>query len=161
MTPYPVTVCIHMADLLFCYPLTRNMTHGSTTTHLKFLVWADRENTSQIFKHRNSQLQCYSMPGRKLNSNPLFSLCLYTSFVFTNYQPRQCNASYNRAFIVDRSLSGIMTSKLVIRECESPVPAASSVLISRMTSLSVIIPYWYLQNRDKSTKRWLNPMYYY
>ena len=41
--------------------------------------------------------------------------------------------------LVDRSLSGIMTSKLVIRESESPRPVASSILISRMTSPSVII----------------------
>ena len=41
----------------------------------------------------------------------------------------------------DWSLSGIMTSKLVIRESELPRPAASSILISRMTSSSVIIPY--------------------
>ena len=37
---------------------------------------------------------------------------------------------------LDWSLSGIVTSKLVIRES-----AASSILISRMTSSSVIIPY--------------------
>ena len=43
--------------------------------------------------------------------------------------------------LVDWSLSGIMTSKLVIREPESPRPVASSILISRMTSSSVIIPY--------------------
>ena len=43
--------------------------------------------------------------------------------------------------LVDWSLSGIMTSKLVIRESESPRPAASSILISGMTSSSVIIPY--------------------
>ena len=43
--------------------------------------------------------------------------------------------------LVDWSLSGIMTSKLVIRESESPRPVASSILISRMTSSSVIIPY--------------------
>ena len=43
--------------------------------------------------------------------------------------------------LVDWSLSGIMTSKLVIRESESPRPAGSSILISRMTSSSVIIPY--------------------
>ena len=43
--------------------------------------------------------------------------------------------------LVDWSLSGIMTSKLVIRESESPRPAASSILISQMTSSSVIIPY--------------------
>ena len=43
--------------------------------------------------------------------------------------------------LVDWSVSGIMTSKLVIRESESPRPAASSILISRMTSSSVIIPY--------------------
>ena len=39
--------------------------------------------------------------------------------------------------LVDKNLSGIMTSKLVIRES-----AASSILISRMTSSTVIIPYW-------------------
>ena len=43
--------------------------------------------------------------------------------------------------LLDWSLRGIMTSKLVIRESESPRPAASSILISRMTSSSVIIPY--------------------
>ena len=43
--------------------------------------------------------------------------------------------------LFDWSLSGIMTSKLVIRESESPRPAASSILISRMTSSSVIIRY--------------------
>ena len=43
--------------------------------------------------------------------------------------------------LVGWSLSGIMTPKLVIRESESPRPAASSILISRMTSSSVIIPY--------------------
>ena len=75
---------------------------------------------------------------------PAIFLCLNTSFVFTNYslyQPGQYNASYNRAFIFDWSLSGVMTSKLFIRESESPRPAASSILISRMTSSSVIIPY--------------------
>ena len=35
---------------------------------------------------------------------------------------------------VDWSLSGIMTSKLVISESESPRPAASSILISRRTT---------------------------
>ena len=78
-------------------------------------------------------------------------LCLNTSFVFTNYQPRQFNAPYNRAFIVDWSLSGIMTLKLVIHESESPQPASLSIMISRMSS-SVIIPYitcghFYLINR--------------
>ena len=43
--------------------------------------------------------------------------------------------------LVDWSLSGIMTSKRVIRESESPRPAASSIMISRMTRSSVIIPY--------------------
>ena len=33
----------------------------------------------------------------RLNSNPQFFLCLNTSFIFTNYQPIQRNASYNRA----------------------------------------------------------------
>ena len=42
---------------------------------------------------------------------------------------------------VEWSLSGIMTSKLVIRESESPRAAASSILISWMTRPSVIIPY--------------------
>ena len=44
--------------------------------------------------------------------------------------------------LVHWSLSGIMTSKLVIRESESPRPVASSILISWMMSFSVIIPYW-------------------
>ena len=43
--------------------------------------------------------------------------------------------------LVDWSLSGVMTSKLVIRESESPQPVASLILISQMTSSSVIIPY--------------------
>ena len=43
--------------------------------------------------------------------------------------------------LVDWSLSDIMTSKHVTRESESPRPAASSILISRMTRSSVIIPY--------------------
>ena len=98
-----------------------------------------------------------------LNSNPPFFLCLTTSFVFTNYQPIQRNASYNRTIhimhkycimqqgfmsqiqyiniLVNWSLSGMLTSKLVIRESESPRPAALSILILRMTSSSVIIPY--------------------
>ena len=52
-----------------------------------------------------------------------------------------CNASYNRAYIVDWSLNGIMTSKLLICEYELPWPAASLLLISQRTSSSVIIPY--------------------
>ena len=86
-------------------------------------------------------ITCELCAGSILISNPSFFLCLNTSFVFMNYKLRQCNASYSRAFIVDWSLSGIMTSKLVILEYESPRPAASSILISRMTSSSVIIPY--------------------
>ena len=70
-----------------------------------------------------------------LNSNLPFFLCLNTSLVFTNYQPIQHNAIilfilYKATLIfmsqilyinilVDWSLSGIMTSKLVIREAES------------------------------------------
>ena len=42
--------------------------------------------------------------------------------------------------LVDWSLSGIMTSKLVIGESESHRPASSSILISLITSSSVIIP---------------------
>ena len=76
-----------------------------------------------------------------LNSNLTFSPCLNMSFIFTNHQHRQCNPSYNRAFIVDWSLSGIMTSKLVICESELPRLAASLILISQMTGYSVIIPY--------------------
>ena len=58
----------------------------------------------------------------------------------------ECNTDFMSQILyiiilVDWSLSGIMTSKLVIRESESPRPAASSILISRMTSSSVIIPY--------------------
>ena len=77
----------------------------------------------------------------RLNSNPPFFLCLNTSFVFPNYQPRQWNASCNRAIIVDWSLSGMMTSKLVIHESESPLAAASSISISQFTSTPVIIPH--------------------
>ena len=47
----------------------------------------------------------------------------------------------NINILVDWSLSGIMTSKRVIRESESPRPAALSILISRMTSSSVFILY--------------------
>ena len=43
--------------------------------------------------------------------------------------------------LVHWSLSGIMTSKLLIRESELPRPTATSILISRMKSSSVIIPY--------------------
>ena len=50
--------------------------------------------------------------------------------------------------LVDRSLSGIMSPKLVIRESESPQPAATSILISRMTSSSVIIPYRIYQSHS-------------
>ena len=58
---------------------------------------------------------------------------------------------YDRAFIVDWSqISGIVTSKLVIREYELPRPPASSILISRMTSSSDIIPY--ISSRDNSVK---------
>ena len=49
-----------------------------------------------------------------------------------------------RAFIVDWSFSGIMTSKLVICESELPLPAAWSILISGMTSSLAIIPYLFL-----------------
>ena len=35
--------------------------------------------------------------GVLLNSNPPFFLCINTSFVFTNYQPIEHNASKNRA----------------------------------------------------------------
>ena len=58
-----------------------------------------------------------------------------------------CNTSFilsqisQMNILVDWSLSGIMTLKLAIRESESPRPMASSILISRMTSSSVIIPY--------------------
>ena len=78
-----------------------------------------------------------------LNSNLHFFLCLNTSFVFMNYKPRYCNVSYNRAFIVDWSLNGIMTSKLVVHAPESPRPPASLILISGMTSSLVIIPYFF------------------
>ena len=43
--------------------------------------------------------------------------------------------------LVHWSLSGIMTSKLLIRESELPRPTATSILISQMKSSSVIIPY--------------------
>ena len=47
----------------------------------------------------------------------------------------------NVDILVDWSLSGIMTSKLVIRESESSRPVVSSILISQKTRSSVIIPY--------------------
>ena len=62
-----------------------------------------------------------------------------------NYQPRQCNATYNRAFMVDWSLIGIMTLKFVIRESNSTRPAGQSILISQITSSSAIIPYIIMQ----------------
>ena len=43
--------------------------------------------------------------------------------------------------LVDWSLRSIMNSKLAIRESESHRSAASSIMISQMTSSSVIIPY--------------------
>ena len=52
-----------------------------------------------------------------------------------------CLNYYILISLVDWSLSGIMTSKLVIRLSESPRLAAWSILISRMTSSPVIIPY--------------------
>ena len=85
----------------------------------------------------------------KLNSNLPFFLCLNTPFVFTNYQPREIKPSYNRALMVDWSLSGIMTSILIICESESPWPATSSILISRMVSSSAIIPYRDIKNDIK------------
>ena len=59
--------------------------------------------------------------------------------------------------LVDWSLSGIMTSKLVIRESESPLPAPSSILISRMKSPSINILYrsrrgWYDSIMDSHHK---------
>ena len=45
-----------------------------------------------------------------------------------------------RLVIIDCSLSQ-MSWKLIIRESESPQPASSSILMSRMTSSLVIIPY--------------------
>ena len=75
--------------------------------------------------------------------NLTFFLCLNLSFVLTNYQPRQCNTSYNRAFIVVWS----MTSKLIICGFKSPQPVALLILISQMTSSSVIIPYRINVNR--------------
>ena len=61
------------------------------------------------------------------NSSPQFFLSLNTSFVYMNYQPRQCNTSYIRAFRVDCSLSGKMTSKLIIRESELHEPCRSDI----------------------------------
>ena len=78
------------------------------------------------------------IPGNiVLNSNPPFFLCLNTSFVLTNYKPRQCHVSFNRVFKSDWNLSGTMTLKLVTRQSEAHRPAASSILISRMTSFSI------------------------
>ena len=62
------------------------------------------------------------------------SIGMYKSVFQTNMFYLDVNRQFN-------SLSGIMTSKLVIRESESPPPAASTILISRMTCSSVIIPY--------------------
>ena len=71
----------------------------------------------------------------------IFPLSINTSFVFPNYQLKQMQRILPWAFIVDWNSSGIMTSKLVICESESPRPADSLILISRMMSSSVIIPY--------------------
>ena len=83
-----------------------------------------RQITTEI-SHHAMKYSCdhLQMKNKDLplnNSNPPFIHCLNTSFVFTNYHPRHCNASYNRAFIVNWSLSDIMTLKLVNRESESP-----------------------------------------
>ena len=63
------------------------------------------------------KLYFYKKFCKQLNSNPPFLLCLNTSFVFTNYQPR--NATHPWIWIA----------------------SASSILISQMMISSVIIPY--------------------
>ena len=64
---------------------------------------------------------------------------------------------YNRALMDDWSLSGIMTSKLVIRKSESPRPAASSILISRMTinhPIQRILKYCMNPNKQQMCNVW-------
>ena len=73
---------------------------------------------------------------------------------FHKLPAKQCNPSYNRAFMVDWSLSGITTSQLVIRESEWPWPASSSILISLMTSSSVNNPYIEIQDQDTIPLLW-------
>ena len=115
----------------------------------------------------NSTLDAFSVNAvyvctLSLNSNPPFFLSTRHSFsrITSRYNATLLTIGqftlcinivyYNMNFmsqilfinvLVDWSLSGIMTSKLVFRESESPRPAALSILISRMTSSSVIIPY--------------------
>ena len=52
-------------------------------------------------------------------------------------------------------LRSIMNSKLAIHESESPRPAASSIMISQMTSSSVIIPY-VMEREGKLERRMMN-----
>ena len=106
---------------------------------LSITNWVMNKNVIIIHVSRNKQRQ--DDEGISLNPNLPFFFRLNTSIVFMKYQPRQCNASYDRAFRVDWNLSAIITLKLFIRESELPQPAASSILFSQMMSSSVIIPY--------------------
>ena len=96
------------------------------------------EKLSPLFIPRPVKQKYHSKSFLILNFNPPFFLCLNTSFVIENYQPKQWNASYNKAFMVDWSLSDFETCHL---KAELYPPLDSSILISRMTSSSVIIPY--------------------
>ena len=102
-----------------------------STTHARKAEWsldsgltiATAKRTGASWSSVRPSSLVVSTDGQK-NDRPRF-LCLNTLFVFTNYHPRQYNTSYNRHFTVDWSLSGIMTSKLVILESESTSPAIS------------------------------------
>ena len=84
------------------------------------------------------KLYFYKKFCKQLNSNPPFLLCLKTSFVFTNYQPR--NATH-----LTIGFHGWLEFKWH-NDLKSHHPwiwiaSASSILISQMMISSVIIPY--------------------
>ena len=118
---------------------------------LRLMPCRNKHNQMALYDaYSIKQTDCH---WRILNSNPPFILSLNTSFV-TRITSRYnatlltigqfvlsyldivyCNTDFTSQILyinilVDWSLSGIMTSKLIICESESPRPAASSILIS-------------------------------
>ena len=85
---------------------------GNTALHIMVLMnrldcvmalLSKGANGAAVASDGNNALHM-SVKVSRFNSNMPFFLCLITSFVFRNYQLRQCNASDNRAFIFDKSL---------------------------------------------------------
>ena len=60
MTPHPVTVYRHNADLSVCYPLTWNVTLEYTTTHSNVLGQTRSGNHSPIFHTYQRALNFYA-----------------------------------------------------------------------------------------------------